>query len=168
MHSIRSTRTSDGITLIKETVMMHACKLVFAAILALSACATDQDQEAASNSQPTSQIQSAKELDAYLRATPNSPLDRLPAAAKQRFIDSLVFTENGLASYTYIDLEALSPTEIYKILSLFGAEHTTSMITQEQLLPPPGGGGAKDYIDYECSKRATCTAKAFNICTSSC
>jgi hypothetical protein len=149
--------------------MMHARKLVFAAILALNACATDQDQ-GAGNSQPVSQIQSAKELDAYLRTTPNSPLDRLSVAAKQRFIDSLVFTENGLASYTYIDLEALSPTEMFQILSLFGAEHTTSMITQDQLaVPPGGGGGGGTYsVGFRCGPNSTCIPLAFSICMSSC
>jgi hypothetical protein len=140
---------------------------MFAAILVLSACATDQGQEAVGTNQPVSQIVSAKDLDTYLRTTPNSPLDRLPAAAKQRFIASLVFTENGLGSYKYSDLEALSPTEIYKILSLFGAEHTTSMVTKERPTTQqnePGG----DYKDYWCSGRATCSESLGHICMSSC
>ena len=156
--------------------MLHARRLVFAVILALSACATDQGQEAVGDDQSVPQILSANDLDSYLRTTPSSPLDRLPAEAKQRFIDSLIFTENGLGSFAYSELETLSATEIYQILSLFGAERTTSMITKTrasgdsnkpttQLNEPAPEG---DYRDYWCSSRATCSPALSHICMASC
>lgn len=153
--------------------MLHARRIVFAAILALSACVTDQGQEPVDNNQPVSQILSAQDLDIYLRTTPNSPLDRLSSEAKQLFIDSLVFTENGLGSFRYVDLAALSPTEIYQILSLFGVERTTSLVTKA----PVSSGIAKpviqqsapaDHVGYWCSGRATCSESASQICMSSC
>lgn len=155
--------------------MQHARRLVFAAILALSACATDQGPEAGA-SQATSQIMSAKELDTYLQTTPNSPLDRLPAAAKQRFIASLVFNENGLAGYQYSDLQALSPTEVYQILSLFGAEHTSSLVTRGSTAGTSGNlakpttqqNAPTDYMDYYCAGRATCDPRLGSICMGSC
>lgn len=154
--------------------MLHARRLMFAAIFALSACATDQGQEAVGDNQPISQIQSARDLDTYLRTTPNSPLDHLQPAARQRFIDSLVFNESGLASYQYTDLEALSPTEVYQILSLFGAERTTSMITKDrgagELAEPTTQQSAPsaDHEDHYCAGRATCDPKIGSICMSSC
>ena len=156
--------------------MLHARRLMFAAILTLSACATDHGQAAVDDDQPVSQILSAKDLDLYLRTTPNSPLDRLPVAAKQRFIDSLVFTESGLGSFRYSELETLSAAEIYQVLSLFGAEHTTSMITKArasgdsnkattQLSEPAPEG---DHKDCWCSSRGTCSPLLGHICMSSC
>lgn len=152
--------------------MLHARRLVFAALLALSACTTDNG--AVGDNQQVSQILSAKDLDTYLRTTPNSPLDRLSPEAKQRFIASLVFTENGLGSYAYSDLETLSAAEVYQILSLFGAERTTSMITDpdtssgvdKSATPQSEPGG--DYKDYWCSSRATCAPALNYICMSSC
>jgi hypothetical protein len=145
---------------------------MFAAILALSACATDQGQEAGGDNQPVSQILSAQELDTYLRTTPSSPLDRLPAAAKQSFIASLVFTEDGLASYSYTELETLSPAEIYQILSLFGAERTSSMVkapaSGDSPRPATQQSAPADYKNYWCSGRATCEEALGKICMSSC
>jgi hypothetical protein len=150
-------------------------KLMFTAILAsviLSSCATE-GQEPVDEAQPVSQIRSAKELDIYLQTTPDSPLDRLSILAKQRFVDSLVFSENGLGSFRYSELEVLSATEVHQILSLFGAERTTSMIKKVKVLTDsdravmrlrPSG----DHDGYYCSGRATCSANSANICMSSC
>lgn len=146
--------------------------LMFAA--AVTGCAID-----GSSSQGESvQITSAQELSSYLQRNPTSPLDRLSAPARQRFLDSLVFSDNGLGSYHYADLEAeLSVSEVHAILSLFGAEHTTSMLTgakvktpaDAQLLPPrPPPGGTTDYKDYRCKSIGTCTSSLFDICTSNC
>jgi len=71
-------------------------------------------------------IKSEEDLNFFLLSTygtPN-PLDQLSPAARQRFTDSLMFTERGLGSFDFSDLEyELTPTEIYKILYLFGMQH---------------------------------------------
>src|SRR5678816_3882223 len=98
--------------------LMFAC--LFGSV-ALGACMTDsQPQEEmplGSNSQSTSYIKSAADLEVYLQTAVNSPLDRLSPAAKQRFISSLTFTKYGLASYDHSDLNALSPTDAAQILA---------------------------------------------------
>lgn len=75
-------------------------------------------------------IQSAAGLQAYLDSRhQDSPLDRLSPAALQRFLDSLTFNDSGLTGYRTDDLqEELTATQAYRILELFGAQHTTPML----------------------------------------
>ena len=55
----------------------------------------------------------------------DSPLYLLSEQGRKAFLDSIVYRETGLAGYNYRPLEAeLTPTEIYKVLSLFGAQST--------------------------------------------
>lgn len=67
-------------------------------------------------------IRSKEQLHAYLSITPDSPLHKLGRAKMQSFLDSLTFTKAGLGSYSYIELEGMSSTNIYRVLSLFGAQ----------------------------------------------
>ncbi|RUL70969.1 hypothetical protein [Dyella choica] len=72
-------------------------------------------------------IKSIKDLNAYIARTPaaDSPLDYLSPEAKNRFISSLQFNGKGITSFSYADLEAeLTPSQIYKLLSLFGMQRT--------------------------------------------
>ena len=149
--------------------MQYIHKFTFAIILAavtssvtLGACVDDN--------KPVPQIQSAKDLDVYLQTARTSPLDRLSVADKQNFLNSLVFTENGLASYQYSALETLSATDMYQILSLFGVERTASLITQKNTVSnvEPIAESSGDHEGYLCSGRATCTEAPGNICTSNC
>lgn len=72
-------------------------------------------------------IRSKADLDNYLYAEKNSPLNYLTGSAKQRFLGSLVFKKNGLASFQNTELVAkLSATQIYQVLSLFGLQSMTS------------------------------------------
>ncbi len=75
-------------------------------------------------------IRSAAELASYLESRgPDSPLDRLSPAALKRFIDSLTFNENGVTGYRTDDLQSeLTATQAYRILELFGAQHTTPLL----------------------------------------
>lgn len=158
--------------------MLRTCKLVLAAVLAsivLSACATEQGQETVEGTELAGPIQSAADLETYLRTTSSSPLDRLSAAARQRFLDSLVFSKNGLGSYQYTELEALTATEAHDILSLFGAERTTSLITgaritteSDKAVMQAAPGVRADHEGYWCSSPSTCTKLSNNICMSSC
>ncbi|MFC6841050.1 hypothetical protein [Xanthomonas theicola] len=55
--------------------------------------------------QLTAPIKSRADLRGYLAAVPaDSPLRRLTPGARKRFIDSLVFSPSGLASYSYEDI----------------------------------------------------------------
>lgn len=120
----------------------------------------------------------------------HSPLDLLSDDAKQRFIDSIVFTDKGIGGYHYADLEAeLTPTQIHSILSLIGVQHTLPKLTNARIetnadmllmLTPQMsysqyggsaigiGGGEDDHKDYHCASRATCHEEDGSICMSSC
>ena len=123
-------------------------------------------------------IKSTQELNAYLSNVHKgeSPLDRLSAPARERFLASLKFGDNGLASYSYVELESeLSATEIYRILSLFGAQHTTSMLKNARQNTPADRtimsapiNSPYDYRDFWCWDRATCAKSLDYICTSNC
>ncbi|WP_115717773.1 hypothetical protein [Gallaecimonas mangrovi] len=66
-------------------------------------------------------VKSRADLETILER--KSPLDALSESAKQEFTDSIVFRENGIGGMNYGVLEAeLTPTQIYKILSLFGSQ----------------------------------------------
>ena len=80
-------------------------------------------------------IRSQAQLDAWLRAHAGmaTPLDRMPAGARMRFLASLRFGRNGLGGFGVEDLRTtLSTAEIRAVLALFGpeteefAEHITS------------------------------------------
>jgi hypothetical protein len=148
--------------------MLHIHTFMLATILAsatLCACTTDQDP--VNNGTSVTQIQSAKDLEIYLQTASNSPLDYMSSAAKQRFVSSLVFSDNGLGSFQYSDLEGLSGAQIYQILSLFGTERTSSMISKEGApinVEPIEG----DHMDYKCESIGTCMIAPGFICTSNC
>jgi hypothetical protein len=126
--------------------------------VALGACMADsQPQEeipAGSNSQSASYIKSAAELEVYLKTAVNSPLDRLSPAAKQRFISSLTFTKHGLASYDHSDLNALSPEDAAKILSLFRPAPPAGTISPRGETPGfecrPLQGGCVHHLNFSC------------------
>lgn len=140
------------------------------AVAALSACATESTP-VIDGTQPSPHLRSTAELNAYLKTTSSSPLDRLPAEARQRFVESLVFTVDGLASYRYADLQSLSATEVYQILRLFDVEGTAGLInarvsnkSDEAVMNFVTGG----YQDHYCASRATCGAQLDSICTDNC
>jgi len=68
-------------------------------------------------------IKSKSDLFALLQI--DSPLDMLSLSARERFVESVVFNENGIGGYYYGDLEAeLTPSQIYQVLSLIGVQHS--------------------------------------------
>lgn len=52
-----------------------------------------------------------------------SPLGYLDPQSKQKFLNSLVFTPVGLASFDHTVFATLTPTQAYQVLSLFGLQH---------------------------------------------
>ncbi|MBI1365379.1 MAG: hypothetical protein GC153_05420 [Alphaproteobacteria bacterium] len=130
-------------------------------------------------------IKSKADLDRYLSTATVSPLDWLSSNAKWEFIGSLVFHERGLASYRYDVLaKELTPTQIYQLLSLFGAQHTTSMIKGAKIVTdtdklimegatvssnvisrgPPG----EDHENFKCIGDHNCIKSLDYICMTGC
>ncbi|MBD3653169.1 hypothetical protein [Kangiella sp.] len=112
-------------------------------------------------------------------AAKESPLDALSPAAKQRFIDSVVFTEEGVAGFYYKDLELeLTPSEIHKILSLIGAQHMTSAFKKARVetkadysilySKDPKSPDGNFLLDYYCYQRASCEESTGKACTKNC
>lgn len=130
-------------------------------------------------------VKSYAELRDYLQVNRTSPFDALPDQARRDFIDSLTFNEKGLTSFRFDVLEEhLSPSEIYALMSAFGAQHTTYMM--EKASPETSldrsllleaarmstSDGYKhslgDHENYYCESRATCATLGGRICTSNC
>ena len=120
-------------------------------------------------------IKTAGHLQQYLARSLNrdSPLRFLSPGARQRFIQSLVFTDKGLASFDYRDLRVeLSATQAYQLLSLFGAQRSTRAIpglqattaTDATIMWNGGDGVIGDYPDYWCESKATCRPSTGAIC----
>ena len=129
---------------------------------------------------------------------PSSPLNLLSDDAKHEFLSSLSFNEKGITSFNYKVLEGeLTPTEIYRVLSLFGMQRLVPMFKHARIVSEsdyllmnrpentnmhgPSGNefstsdfgstapelGA-DHQGYKCSSRATCSRSLSEICTSNC
>ena len=84
-----------------------------------------------------------------------------------------------MTGFQYTDLEAeLTPTQIYRVLSLFGAQDMTGMLRSarieteldRQLIQANDGRMVPmaDHKEYACVGRATCELSPMRICMSSC
>lgn len=127
-------------------------------------------------------IHSRGDLDQYVAThrTIASPLDAFSPGVRQMFLSSLTFNEKGITGFRYDVLESLTPTQIYKILSLFGMQESTSQLTNARIVtpadsvimsPPLGGviGIGFDFLkEYRCLSRGTCHADNMSACTSNC
>jgi hypothetical protein len=120
-------------------------------------------------------IASIDDLKRYLVVTRyGSPLDALTPEAKGRFLSSLAFTSKGLASFSKSDLRALTATQAYEVLRLFGAESylrvvEPRIVTDEdraiiERYPRP----AIVFDNYKCYKKGDCAALYDYICTEAC
>lgn len=184
------------------------CSTIFAAVTVTSASSADshtetfdiQDQNKTSSIPAKLQYQkmiawafasvkNTHELAGEL-AKEDSPLNKFSEGAKARFVESIVFRRNGLGGFYYGDLEdELTPTEIYNVLSLFGAQDIVSHFTGARivtssdllLMSPPNyidnndgelygyyGPTGPDYMGYKCISRATCSIAERMICMSNC
>ncbi|MFC4525096.1 hypothetical protein ISN76_02505 [Dyella halodurans] len=123
-------------------------------------------------------IKSAKDLQAYLAKMPKalSPIEKLSPGAKKRFLDGLVFNENGLVGYDYSDLAAELPaSDVYRLMSLFGAQRTVPLISglkvlgeQDALLIMYPDLGEDDHGDYRCIGGHNCVRTTGMICMTGC
>ena len=130
-------------------------------------------------------VKSRQDLEQHLRSSGSaSPLAALSESGKRRFIASLKFNDSGITSFSYGDLQAeLNASQIYQVMSLFGAQHTVAMMrnvriqdaVDEQIMRPLGGPPGPvcpsqpcEYEGYECAKKATCSYNINTICMRNC
>ncbi|WP_152908742.1 hypothetical protein [Stenotrophomonas maltophilia] len=137
--------------------------------------ALDRELDKRELAQRVAPVKSKAELvlfNAYARHK-GTPLERMPAPARQRFLESLVFSETGLASFEYTDLmRNLTPGQIQEVLAIFGAQHSVMAIpgypplAEAAGIRPPAGDGEYpvDYADKVCSARASCTPWSGGVC----
>lgn len=119
-------------------------------------------------------IKSKADIQSYLARTAGgkTPLSALSHGAKRRFLQSLVFTDRGLASFDYRDLRVeLTATQIHEILSLFGVQRSINAIPGLRVVSPGdvaiaeyGGDWETDYSDYWCESKASCRRSTGAIC----
>lgn len=121
-------------------------------------------------------IKSRAQLARHLvRAGKSSPLAALSPGARERFIDSLAFNDNGLVQYRSDDLQReLSVTQAYRILRLFGAAESAPFL--RAMRPRDALDTAiqsfmhvEDHEGGKCVGPGTCEMLHLNyICTSNC
>ena len=117
-------------------------------------------------------IRSRSDLSEYLSTHATSPVTALSQRSAKLFLDSLVFTEYGLASYRTAEIESeLTPRQAYAILSLFGVQQSIAQLqiragTPEELeaLHNIGPVIDDDHADYRCQPPATCLSTMAAIC----
>ena len=123
-------------------------------------------------------IRSDIDLATYLRTAGNdSPLMALSPGARERFLATLTFNENGLVGYKYEELaRELTASQAYRVLALFGAQRTAYMlgarvdspadraITQRPITP----GLMNDYKEYKCVSPHNCYGQVLYICLTGC
>jgi len=130
----------------------------------------------------TAAVRSDEALEKYLASTDQSAsvFRVLSPSARKRFLQSLRFGEKGLASFDYRDLRReLTPSQIYTLLSVFGAQRSTASIPGLEVItaadevivalgrgprPPSGDQQYADYLDMYCDSRATCRPSTGAIC----
>ncbi|WP_439448986.1 hypothetical protein [Stenotrophomonas sp. ATs4] len=124
-------------------------------------------------------VNSLGRLDLHLiELSPESPLMLLSPLARKQFVESLVFGDRGLASFSYEPIvNEMSASEAYRLLSLFGAQRATVYIPglrqesdADHMVVQAANPNPvfEDYPGYACSGRATCSTSMSSICMSSC
>lgn len=66
-------------------------------------------------------IQTVEDVQLHLD-NPKSPINKLSLAARDRFVESIVYTENGVGGFSYLPLLELPKGDIYQIAKLFGLQ----------------------------------------------
>jgi len=118
--------------------------LLSMALLAGSLPVADAHAADHSASAPSEPIRSRAALDAYLsaHAGTSTPLDLLPPRARQRFLDSLAFGDEGLGGFSTQELATeLTPDEIEQILALFDAAGYAGVVSSRNADHPPSWRG---------------------------
>jgi len=111
------------------------------------------------------------------RSNPDNPLNALSPRSKQRFLNSLRFGSQGLASFSYVELESeLTVKQAHRVLSLFGAQAFTTQMrglrradATDALIMKAAAEEIDDGTivllrEHWCSSRATCSTQAGSTC----
>jgi hypothetical protein len=118
-------------------------------------------------------VKSEQDLVEFMaKSGQDNPLTLLSPDARKAFINSLVFTDSGLASFNHAILEReLTATESYAVLELFGFQEAVSKMRNEKAESPLdaqlnfyceiqsiGGAQCDDtpYVDGICVANGTC------------
>ena len=117
--------------------MLRTMASLFVSASLLGACTTDS-APGGSGKDETAQIASRVDLDTYLQTASPSPLDALAPRARQRFVEGLVFSSDGLEQFDYAELVPLTRDQVYDILSLFGMEYATQTVVADAGIDLPG------------------------------
>lgn len=83
---------------------------------------------------------------------PKSPINRLSPTAKDQFLNSIVFTENGVGGFLYGPLLELPKGDIYRIAKLFGVQFELSILDPNIF----GKGDRNTYSLLSCDGDTNC------------
>lgn len=106
---------------------------------------------------------------------PTSPFHVLSSAALQRFTNSLVFNERGLASFDVTDLRReLTAAQVYAALRVFGVEDAALGVQglrvssqRDRLVANPQAINSGHH-DMYCAGAGSCGPRIGWVCTSNC
>lgn len=143
----------------------------------------DEQVKATQVAMKLAMIKSEGDLHRYISSSPRevSVFSAMSRADFDIFVSSLTFNDRGLTGFDPTSLRNISPSEVYKILSLFGMQSGTSKIgavpnsdlDRDLNVAPLGiGGGDSSVIDflegYRCEGQHTCRESQRAACTSNC
>lgn len=120
-------------------------------------------------------LKSAHDVYKYMQSTPRelSPFAAMDRESRTRFVQSLKFNEKGLTEFDYTVLKGLTPSQVYRVLSLFGMQSGTPLLKAAPVTETDYKINsmmlAPDFLeDYYCESRATCARTTGKACTSNC
>lgn len=158
-------------TLIKA---MSYIFMLFSVGLHASAEVTNEELAKFRFSQDAALIKSQSDLDKHLEVVEvvDSPLLYLSKSGRREFVNSIVWTELGVGSFSTLPLELeLNVTQAYQILQLFGLEsvvsnlkHLTINSSLELNIMENQTQSDCNIERHRCQRPATCRASNFDIC----
>ena len=143
----------------------------------------DQQAKTAQLAMQLAPIRTEHHLHQYISAYPRdiSAFAGMAPADLNQFLASLTFNNKGLTGFDPTPLKKLSPSQVYKILSLFGMQSGTSSIAaspkseidMDLNVAPFGIGEQWDsegpFLEgYRCEGQHTCRESQRAACTSNC
>jgi len=122
-------------------------------------------------------VKSHSDLNALLQSKDGrvAVLQRLTPRDRKAFLSSLKFNERGLTEFDIAVLRSLSPSDVYKVLGLFGLQGGSGKISEslgetdtDTLIDTLPKMQAGFLLDFRCADRGTCSFETSKACTSNC